>query len=107
LTPLDHEQEMAAQESPRTTKLYYRKKERFTQDEVEWTNVNIPPSAKRVSKTRPPRGQFYFARPSEPDFGQLYVYRRKPTNASRKLWLGQDGAGLRKMRHRGVLKVDW
>jgi hypothetical protein len=43
----------------------------------------------------------------EPDFGQLYVYRRKPTNASRKLWLGQDGAGLRKMRHRGVLKVDW
>ena len=49
---------MAAQESPRTTKLYYRKKERFTQDEVEWINVNIPPSAKRVSKTRPPRGQF-------------------------------------------------
>jgi hypothetical protein len=58
LTPLDHEQEMAAQESPRTTKLYYRKKERFTQDEVERINANIPPSAKRVSKTRPPRGQF-------------------------------------------------
>jgi hypothetical protein len=32
---LEHAQEMAAQESPRTTKLYDRTKERLTQDEVE------------------------------------------------------------------------
>jgi site-specific recombinase XerD len=32
---LEHAQEMAAHESPRTTKLYDRTKERFTQDEVE------------------------------------------------------------------------
>ena len=32
---LDHPQEMAAHESPRTTKLYDRTKERLTQDEVE------------------------------------------------------------------------
>jgi hypothetical protein len=32
---LEHAQEMAAHESPRTTKLYDRKKERLTQDEVE------------------------------------------------------------------------
>jgi site-specific recombinase XerD len=32
---LEHAQEMAAHESPRTTKLYYRTKERLTQDEVE------------------------------------------------------------------------
>jgi integrase len=32
---LDHAQEMAAHESPRTTKLYDRTKERLTQDEVE------------------------------------------------------------------------
>jgi integrase len=31
---LEHAQEMAAHESPRTTKLYYRTKERLTQDEV-------------------------------------------------------------------------
>jgi integrase len=31
----DHAQEMAAHESPRTTKLYDRTKERLTQDEVE------------------------------------------------------------------------
>jgi hypothetical protein len=30
-----HAQEMAAHESPRTTKLYDRTKERLTQDEVE------------------------------------------------------------------------
>jgi site-specific recombinase XerD len=32
---LEHAQEMAAHESPRTTKLYDRRKERLTQDEVE------------------------------------------------------------------------
>ena len=32
---LEHAQEMAARESPRTTKLYDRTKERLTQDEVE------------------------------------------------------------------------
>jgi hypothetical protein len=32
---LEHAQEMAAHESPRTTNLYYRTKERLTQDEVE------------------------------------------------------------------------
>ena len=32
---LEHAQEMAAHESPRTTKLYDRSKERLTQDEVE------------------------------------------------------------------------
>ncbi len=32
---LEHEQAMAAHESPRTTKLYDRTKERLTQDEVE------------------------------------------------------------------------
>jgi hypothetical protein len=32
---LEHAREMAAHESPRTTKLYDRTKERFTQDEVE------------------------------------------------------------------------
>src|SRR4051794_25398478 len=32
---LEHAQEMAAHESPRTTKLYDRMKERLTQDEVE------------------------------------------------------------------------
>ena len=31
----EHAQEMAAHESPRTTKLYDRTKERLTQDEVE------------------------------------------------------------------------
>ena len=35
-TLLEHAQEMAAHESPRTTKLYDRTKERLTQDEVEW-----------------------------------------------------------------------
>jgi hypothetical protein len=34
-TALEHAQEMAAHESPRTTKLYDRTKERLTQDEVE------------------------------------------------------------------------
>ena len=34
---LEHAQEMAAHESPRTTKLYDRTKERLTQDEVERT----------------------------------------------------------------------
>ena len=32
---LEHAQEMAAHESPRTTKLYDRTRERLTQDEVE------------------------------------------------------------------------
>lgn len=32
---LEHAQEMAAHESPRTTKLYDRTKKRLTQDEVE------------------------------------------------------------------------
>jgi integrase len=32
---LDHAQEMAGHESPRTTKLYDRTRERLTQDEVE------------------------------------------------------------------------
>jgi integrase len=32
---LEHAQEMAAHETPRTTKLYDRTKERLTQDEVE------------------------------------------------------------------------
>ena len=32
---LEHAQEVAAHESPRTTKLYDRTKERLTQDEVE------------------------------------------------------------------------
>ena len=32
---LEHAQEIAAHESPRTTKLYDRTKERLTQDEVE------------------------------------------------------------------------
>jgi hypothetical protein len=32
---VEHAQEMAAHESPRTTKLYDRTKERLTQDEVE------------------------------------------------------------------------
>jgi hypothetical protein len=32
---LEHAQEMAAHDSPRTTKLYDRTKERLTQDEVE------------------------------------------------------------------------
>lgn len=32
---LEHAQEMVAHESPRTTKLYDRRKERLTQDEVE------------------------------------------------------------------------
>jgi hypothetical protein len=32
---LEHAQEMAAHESPRTTKLYDRTKERLTQDKVE------------------------------------------------------------------------
>jgi integrase len=32
---LDHAQEMAAHESPRTTKLYDRTRERLTEDEVE------------------------------------------------------------------------
>ena len=32
---LEHAQEMAAHESPRTTKLYDRTSERLTQDEVE------------------------------------------------------------------------
>jgi site-specific recombinase XerD len=32
---LEHAQEMAVHESPRTTKLYDRTKERLTQDEVE------------------------------------------------------------------------
>ena len=32
---LEHAQEMAAHENPRTTKLYDRTKERLTQDEVE------------------------------------------------------------------------
>lgn len=32
---LEHVQEMAPRESPRTTKLYDRTKERLTQDEVE------------------------------------------------------------------------
>ncbi len=32
---LEHTHEMAAHESPRTTKLYDRTKERLTQDEVE------------------------------------------------------------------------
>ena len=32
---LEHAREMAAHESPRTTKLYDRTKERLTQDEVE------------------------------------------------------------------------
>jgi integrase len=32
---LEHAQEMAAHESPRTTKLYDRTKERLTQEEVE------------------------------------------------------------------------
>ena len=33
--PLEHPQSMAAHESPRTTKLYDRTKERLTQDEIE------------------------------------------------------------------------
>jgi hypothetical protein len=32
---MEHAQDMAAHESPRTTKLYDRAKERLTQDEVE------------------------------------------------------------------------
>jgi hypothetical protein len=36
---LEHAQEMAAHESPRTTKLYDRTKERLTQDEVEWIRL--------------------------------------------------------------------
>jgi integrase len=36
---LEHAQEMAAHESPRTTKLYDRTKERLTQDEVEKIRV--------------------------------------------------------------------
>jgi integrase len=32
---LEHAQSMAAHESPRTTKLYDRTKERLTQDEIE------------------------------------------------------------------------
>ena len=32
---LEHAQKMAAHESPRTTKLYDRTKERLTQDEIE------------------------------------------------------------------------
>ena len=39
---LEHAQEMAAHESPRTTKLYDRTKERLTQDEVE-DQIMIPP----------------------------------------------------------------
>jgi hypothetical protein len=35
LARLEHAQEVAAHESPRTTKLYDRTKERRTQDEVE------------------------------------------------------------------------
>jgi hypothetical protein len=35
LLQLEHAQEMAAHESPRTTKLYHRTKERLTQGEVE------------------------------------------------------------------------
>ncbi len=35
LAALEHAQEKAAHESPRTTKLYDRTKERLTQDEVE------------------------------------------------------------------------
>jgi len=33
---LEHAQAMAAHESPRTTKLYDRTKERLTLDEIEW-----------------------------------------------------------------------
>ena len=36
---LEHAQEMAAHESPRTTKLYDRTKERLTQNEVERTRL--------------------------------------------------------------------
>ena len=36
---LKHKQEMSAHESPRTTKLYDRTKERLTQDEVERTRL--------------------------------------------------------------------
>jgi hypothetical protein len=39
---LEHAQEMAAHESPRTTKLYDRTKERLTQDEVERIRLGYP-----------------------------------------------------------------
>ena len=39
---LEHAQEMAAHESPRTTKLYDRTKERVTQDEVERIRCGPP-----------------------------------------------------------------
>jgi site-specific recombinase XerC len=41
----EHAQEMAAHESPRTTKLYDRTKERLTQDEVERISCDAIPSA--------------------------------------------------------------
>jgi predicted component of type VI protein secretion system len=54
LTPLDHEQEMAAQESPRTTKLYYRKKERFTQAaNMEPEGMGEPAQQSRGARIRP------------------------------------------------------
>jgi site-specific recombinase XerD len=49
---LEHAQEMAAHESPRTTKLYDRTKERLTQDEVsgEDTALSVPPEkAKHIA----------------------------------------------------------
>ena len=39
---LEHAQSMAAHESPRTTKLYDRTKERLTQDEVEKDTAVTP-----------------------------------------------------------------
>jgi hypothetical protein len=36
---LEHALEMAAHESPRTTKFHDRTKERVTQDEVEWIRL--------------------------------------------------------------------
>jgi Phage integrase family len=65
---LEHAQEIAAHESPRTTKLYDRTKERLTQDEVErirlepWTLADLGEqrlSAKQSPESKPSVDQLY------------------------------------------------
>jgi integrase len=49
---LEHAQEMAAHESPRTTKLYDRTKERLTQDEVERDRAVRPEPPRQLGLCR-------------------------------------------------------
>jgi hypothetical protein len=82
---LEHAQEMAPHESPRTTKLYDRTKERLTQDEYDNQRVNqgiYRRGAKRPGVYGGPfhRGEFVKSRDYRPT-----VARRPPSTALKSL----------------------